>query len=426
MFIFCPSGLLLEEFFLFFSTEFDYSSFVVSVRTGCMTTITSVLDELNGTTHLETGLAVSSSSCDKNGNLCFEGESTNMADCFPGKLSTSLLDNSEKQKALLGSSSSNPNSSPRYGKRVQFKVSPLIVQDPFELVHNLTQNVPASVLKHTVELMKEAHKICQNLDSCLDSVKNNSTTLLDLLTVCKSAKKRKHTNCHSFFVGFQEVMDSSCTVKLTTTRAVFQFVVENLEREFGMKCERKSLAKRKRIEEGNSDLLSQATQLAEEPQEPHPLKETQIAEQVEEDIDEVGDSFSAICTAFENTWTHCRRERRKSLHTHKQSNNEISEKDVQTGSSKEQWAETTCDPEQVRKSASSTESSPKQSVGLASVNSISSPILVFELKVNSSSQTDSKHGCVVSMEHVESLEFQLFGNFFTAYKKHLHKANKIN
>ena len=419
MFIFCPSGQLLEEFFLFFSTEFDFSSFVVSVRTGCMTTITSVLDELNGTTHQETGLAVSSSSCDKNGNLCCEGEST-MADCSPGE-----LDNSEKQKALLGSSSSNPDSSPRYGKQVQFKVSPLIVQDPFELVHNLTQNVPASALKHTVELMKEAHKICRNLDSCLDSVKNNSTTLLDLLTVCKSAKKRKHTNCHSFFVGFQEVIDSSCTVKLTTTRAVFQFVVENLEREFGMKCERKSLAKRQRIEEGNSE-LSQATQLAEEPQELHPLKETQIAKQVKEDIDEVGDSFSAICTAFENTWTHCRRERRKSLHTHKQSNNEISEKDVQTGSSQEQWGETTCNPEQVRKSASSTQSSPKQSVGLASVNSVSSPILVFELKVNSSSQTDSKHGCVVSMEHVESLEFQLFGNFFTAYKKHLHKVNKIN
>lgn len=425
MFIFCPSGQLLEEFFLFFSTEFDFSSFVVSVRTGCMTTITSVLDELNGTTHLETGLAVSSSSCDKNGNLCCEGEST-MTDCSPGKLYTSSIDNSEKQKALLGSGSSNPDNSPRYGKRVHFKVSPLIVQDPFELVHNLTQNVPVSALKHTVELMREAHKICQNPDSCPDSVKNNSTTLLDLLTVCKSAKKRKHTNCHSFFVGFHEVIDSSCKVKLTTTRAIFQFVVENLEREFGMKCETKSLAKRQRIEEGNSELSSQDTQLAEEPQEPHSLKETQIAEQVEEDIDEVGDSFSAICTAFENTWTHSRRERRKSLHTHKQSNNEISENGVSTGSSQEQWGETTSNPEQVRKPASSTQPSPKQSAGLAGVNGISSPILVFKLKVNSSSQTDSKHGCVVSMEHVESLEFQLFGNFFTAYKKHFHKANKIN
>ena len=410
MFILCLSGQLLEEFFLFFSTEFDYSSFVVSVRTGCMTTITSVLYELNGTTHLETGLTDSSSPCDKNGNLSCDGEMA-MTHYPPGELNTSLIENTEKKKAQLGFS------------LVQFKVSSLIVQDPFELVHNVTRNVPAGILKHTVELMKEAHKICRNLDSCLDSPMNNSTTLLDLLTVCKSAKKRKHINCHSFFVGYQElVTDSSCIVKLTTTRDIFHFVVENLEREFRMKCERKSLAKRRCIEADSPEWSSQDPKLAEEPQKPHSLKETQNAEQVED----IGDSFLAICTAFENTWTYCRRKRRKSLHIHKQATNEILEEDMSTGSSQEKWKETTCNPEQVRKSPSSTQSSPKHSEGLANVNSMSSPILVFELKVNSSSQTDSKQGCVVSMEHFESVESQLFGNFFTAYKNYLHKAHKIN
>ena len=64
-----------------------------------------------------------------------------------------------------------------------------------------------------------------------------------------------------------------------------------------------------------------------------------------------------------------------------------------------------------------TQSSPQS--GCSKKCNASSPILVFELKVNSSSQGACVPGCIISVEHVESEEFQLFGNFFTAYKDYL-------
>ena len=422
---------LLEEFFLFFSTEFDFSNYVVSVRSGCRTSITLVLDELKGLKYVETE-ANNSSSSNKDDLTC-DRESTR-ADCSNERsLSTEYIE----QQKTQGSISSSSDSSPKCGKRVEFKVSPLIVQDPFELTHNLTQNVSASALKHIIELMKDAHMICRVLNTC-DNPKSSANTLLNLLTVCKTAKKRKNTNYHSFFVKYQQPIAGSCAAKLTTTRNVFLFVVESLEREFGLKCDTKCLAKSKRIDGQDSESSqstvvkeSQGAQSSEESRQSikdnqgctdsagndHNTKVEQNEDGKTEHIDEVGDNFSAVCTAFENTWTHCRRERRKSLQFQRQlnENNETAGKDMSTASSQEQL-ETV--PAQVEKLSSSTHSSHKWSDSFANVTSTTSPILIFELKVNSPSQKDSLHGCTVSMEHVESQEFQLFGNFFSAYKNY--------
>ena len=326
-------------------------------------------------------------------------------------------------------SSSDSSTSLKHGKLVEFKASPLNVQDPFELVHNLTQNVPASMLKRIVDSMKDAHKICSNLNSCRKNPKNNTTTLLDLLTVGRTAKKRKSTNCHSFFVDYQEICDVACAGKLTTTRSIFLFIVETLQKEFGLKCEEKCVAKRQCIEVQNSEPL-QDTQGSQAPQSVtksqgcvtaarNVLDTTINQDDVSkpDNNEKVEDNFSAICTAFENTWTHCRRERRKSLQMPKQTNESSAggEKDMSTDKSQEMSVETY--QAQVGKSLSS-HSSHKESEANAVVESIASPILIFELKVNSSSQKDSLHGCTVSMEHIESQESQLFGNFFSAYKKY--------
>ena len=70
-------------------------------------------------------------------------------------------------------------------------------------------------------------------------------------------------------------------------------------------------------------------------------------------------------------------------------------------------------------SSSSTHSASRQVEGSKNVNSIASPILVFELRVEGSPQnTSNMTGCTVVMEHVESQDFQLFGNFFSAFKRH--------
>lgn len=48
------TGQLLEEFFYFFSTDFDFANCVVSIRHGHSTSITSVLEELKGADYLKT------------------------------------------------------------------------------------------------------------------------------------------------------------------------------------------------------------------------------------------------------------------------------------------------------------------------------------------------------------------------------------
>jgi len=421
---------LLEEFF-FFSTEFDFSSCVVSIRTGHRTSITSVLDELNGTKSLETD---ANTRLYSNKHLTCGEEELTRAGCSTSELNSLSMEAIKPHETQPGCSRSSSDSSTslKHGKLVEFKASPLNVQDPFELVHNLTQNVPASMLKRIVDSMKDAHKICSNLNSCCENPKNNTTTLLDLLTVGRTAKKRKSTNCHSFFVDYQEISDVVCAGKLTTTRSIFLFIVETLQKEFGFKCEGKCVAKRQRIETQDSEPL-QATNVGKEPQVPQHVTDTQGCDtdarndhgakgnqdevSKPDNIDEVEDNFSAICTAFENTWTHCRRERRKSLQMPKQTNESSAgvEKDMSTDKSQEMSVETY--QAQVGKSLSS-DSSHKESEANAVVESIASPILIFELKVNSSSQKDSMHGCTVSMEHIESQESQLFGNFFSAYKKY--------
>lgn len=302
--------------------------------------------------------------------------------------------------------------------------------------------MPASALKHLIELMKDAHKICRELNN----PNNSSSTLLDLLTVCKTTKKRKSTNCHSFFVKYQEPFDLSSSAKFTTTGNVFLFIVETFEKEFGLKCERKgssakrqrsaaqesemSSSKRQRIE-GQDLEISQDTEMGKNSQEDHSVKETSGSDtnsrtqSQQENVrktnhtdDNYGENFSAICTAVENTWTHCRRERRKSLQFQRQTNEyiETAGQEMSTDNSQEKPGDAA--PGKSEESSLSIPSSCKQLKSFVNVKTNASPILIFKVKVNSSSQGDMD-GCTVSMEHVESQEFQLFGNFFSAFKKHL-------
>ncbi|XP_074622924.1 poly(A) RNA polymerase, mitochondrial-like isoform X1 [Acropora palmata] len=307
-------GQLLEEFFLFFSTEFDSSKFVVSIRTGRTTTISTILEELRVVKSVNT-----------EDHLPDFGEKNNKETCSSSESDLMSVENfKERVPGALKNCSSNADSGTKHGKQVQFKVSALIVQDPFELTHNLTQNIPESSYKCIMDLMKDAYKICKNLNNMSGNA-NHQTTLLELLTVHKTAKKRKGTNSHSFFVAHQQSEDEVlCPMGLSSTADVFHFILGNLEREFGIKCERRSSAKKQRSENNDSEALSQVTQLHVMPQDSWDpalqiqectadVGKSQNDEQTGErnggDIDKIAEDFSAICTAFENTWTHSRKER---------------------------------------------------------------------------------------------------------------------
>ena len=445
---------------------------MVSIRHGHMTSITSVLDELKGMEYSETDTDKNLVTINDSGPTC---ETTKIDHCEVTAENISLMEKfTKQQKALPNSSASSPGSN----KLTEFKVSPLCIQDPFELVHNLTQNISASALKHIVELMKTAHRIFKDLNGCSDGP-NNSIKFLDLLTVCRSTKKRKTLHCHSFFVNYQHIspqaFDGSCSVvqgssvKLATPRGIFLLIIETLEREFGLKCKMKS-AKRPCNCGKNSDSsqasqpakVSQPIQFLEETptgsctgnnpdareeedqtrtsQAAQPAKVSQPAQFLEvtpmggtgnnsdareeedqtrtpDEIDKIDDNLSAVCTAFENTWTHSRRERQKSLQPQRLQRNEncteSTEKDVPVEEKAEQKH-----PVKSKESKFEISSPFKNPLEIADVHTVASPILIFELNINSSLQTDLNQGCTVSMEHAESKDFQLFGNFFSAYKKY--------
>ena len=417
------SGQLLEEFFCYFSTEFNFSGSVVNIRTGCSTSTAFVLEELKGAKY---------SGSDTTASFGLNEDNVGQSEDFVRN--DSSTDECHQKTQPSSSTASSPIKT-KCGKRVEFKISPLCVQDPFELTHNLTQNVPASLLKHIVELMKDAHKLCSEINN----EKEKKISLLGLLTVCKTTKKRRSTNCHSFFVSFHE----AGALKLATSKSVLLFIVETLEKEFGLKCERKGnsakrqrsceqlsetlLSKRQRID-WHCSVMSQDTQMSKESQDTDSVNgtsdcvvnSTNIDKQENvkktEHTDDNGEIFSLLCTAFENTWTHSRRERRK----HKLSQNQMKEgEDIKIRTDDSQVKSETVSQEICEASSSSTRSTSRQFEGSKNVNSIASPILVFELRVEGSPQnTSNVAGCTVVMEHVESQDFQLFGNFFSAFKRH--------
>lgn len=402
---------------------------MVSIRHGHRTSITSVLEELKG---------VECSEMDKDKNCVAIKDDPTCEKQSTGEIISSTEKITEQQKAIPESGIASSQNSPGSNKLTEFKVSPLCVQDPFELVHNLTQNITVSTLTHLIELMKTAHRICKDLNVCSDNPNNNASKFLDLFTVCRSFKKRKISHCHSFFVEYQDISpQASCSdmlessVKLATPRGIFLLIVETLEREFGFKCEMKSLAKRP-CNSGKDSDSPQAAQPAKVSQESHSVVETSTKScdgtgnnsdarkeedqtRKSEEIDKIEENFLAVFTAFE-TWTHCRRERRKSLQPERLQRNENS-KSVGKDVSVEEKAEQT-HPGKSEESKFQISSPCKNPEKFVNVHNVGSPILIFELSVNSSPQKDLKHGCTVSMEHAESKDFQLFGNFFSAYKKY--------
>lgn len=403
---------------------------MVSIRHGHSTSITSVLEELKDADYLKT-VEDRSRVTIKDDPTC-KKQLTKVNHCeSTSEIILSIEKDTEQQKVLPSSSMASSQSSPGSCKRTEFKISPVCVQDPFELVHNLTQNITVSTLTHITELMKTAHRICTDLNGSGDNPSNNRNKLLDLLTVCQSSKKRKSSHCHSFFVEYQDIslqaLTGSQNAKLTTPREIFLRIIDSLEREFGFKCEKKLCDSEKdsdssqatqplKMSEGSHAPQSTLTESCTDMEKDSHANEERGQARKSDQNDKTEDNLSAICTAFENTWTHCRRERRKSLQSQRLQRNEKGEtagEDLSLDEKSEQMY-----PEKSGQCTLQISSSCQQPEKFANVSMVASPILIFQLTVSSSPGKDLKAGCTVSMDHAESSDFQLFGNFFSAYKNY--------
>ena len=385
-----------------------------------------MLEELKGADYLKT-VEDRASVTIKDDSTCEKQSTIKVNHCeSTSEIILSKGENTEQRKVRSSSSIASSQSGSGSSKRTEFKISPMCIQDPFELVHNLTQNVTVSALKHIVELMKTANRICTNVNDSGDNPNDNTSKLLDLLTVCRSSKKRKSSHCHSFFVEYQDIslqaFAGSHNSKLTTPKEIFLFIIDTLEREFGFKCEMKSCDSEKDSDSSQVTLpvkVADACHSLEDAPEGCFTDSGKNSDANEEgdqarksnENDNIEDNLSAICTAFENTWTHCRRERRKSLQPHRLQRNEKGET-ARKDSLLDKRSEQMCD------SGNCGEHTLQQPEKFANAPIVASPILIFQLNVNSSPVEALKCGCTISMEHAESNDFQLFGNFFSAYKNY--------
>lgn len=125
----------------------------------------------------------------------------------------------------------------RFGKRLEFKIVFLCVQDFFEFVYNLIQNIIMEILKNMIELMKMVYMICQDLNNSVDNLNFFGNKFLNFFIVCKFFKRRKYFYCYDFFVQYKnnsfQVIDIGCVNNLSIFYVVFVFVFEMLEREYG-------------------------------------------------------------------------------------------------------------------------------------------------------------------------------------------------
>ena len=116
---------------------------MVSIKTGEKTSIASVLEELKVTPCTETNGNISMITTDS--DQVWKTKSTKNDDSNDANRMTK--ETIKQQNAMPNSVSECAHTSPRFGKRLEFKIAPLCVQDPFELVHNLTQNITMETLK---------------------------------------------------------------------------------------------------------------------------------------------------------------------------------------------------------------------------------------------------------------------------------------
>ena len=364
---------LLGEFFSFYESDFDYGNCVVNIKTGRRTTVAEVLQELSSSTTF--------------GPADFQ----------------------------LGSKSLQME------KHQKFKVTPLCVQDPFELTHNVAQSVSATALKQFIQLVTEAKAVCED-----SLAKDSKASFLKLLLVPKRMKKKKLPS-YSFTVPLHQ-QESSDAGKMNA-RSVLCAVVKMLQEDFGLVCEVHN--------SGATGLTAQRvsgnSEGAQAPCEVIPHENQQVDEDVDpaagetsssrvkrkaDDMggaaeqpakkarcNEVKQKHGATCTAWKNTWRSHRKEKRQQ----RNAGSTLKGSSIASGT-------TAATNEEAADPASTTLKGKLSDGHNATEGSL--PVIVFKLTASSTCERDL-HSCTLHIESVFSSDPQVLGKFFGVFKKHI-------
>ena len=115
-----------------------------------------------------------------------------------------------------------------------FKPSALCVQDPFELSHNLTQNVSVETLRSFIQSCREAYAILSsNSEQTKDGCVTKSSAFIELFSVPADANERPRKSYYSFTIPYV----SSVTVPYTSLEQTCKFITDLLNNKLQIMCE---------------------------------------------------------------------------------------------------------------------------------------------------------------------------------------------
>jgi hypothetical protein len=368
--VFFSTEQILEEFFDFYGSKFDYGNCAVNIRKGQRCTIISLEEELRETQR----------NIPRNDDIASEQSSENvvLSDADTDSVKTlktvSREDGEQSSKMATEYGEDEPKET-----SIVWKTTPICVQDPFELTHNVTQNIGVSSLRSIIQSMMDACRICSTFASSGQLTNSDGIAAL-FRNSSKMSTKRKKKDGYTFSVYLCSKTDIDKVSSLQIPSVA-------------MVCS--SFSSSKELFDGFCKYLE---------------NELQIKCNLESDCEQdVGSKFSATCTALINTWTHCRRERRKIMKGKDDlvvaSGDLIQESETKT-QSREQSSLSTDEPSQAEGPPSHKHDDDK-------------PILVFRLilHVNKDSLNKDSTECVVKLEHLDGPELQTFENFYAFFKK---------
>lgn len=257
-----------------------------------------------------------------------------------------------------------------------WKTTAICVQDPFELTHNVTQNIGVPSLKNIIHCMMSGLRVCSTFPS--DGHLTESDGIATFFAgASKVPTKRKKKEGYSFSVylceksAMEETTPAGGIIcsKHSNPREIFDAFHKYLEHDLQMRCDL--------VDEcGKQDL----------------------------------NHFSAVFTATTNTWTHCRRERRKSK----------SKDDLLAASEEERSVNTSPETALVQDSDAKT----LEQVKVPPVHQKqdeNKPVLVFKLILSEKKDSSGvkSRECVVKLEHIDGSGLQTFENFYAFFKKQI-------
>ncbi|EDO49480.1 predicted protein [Nematostella vectensis] len=327
----CDIVQLLTAFFDFYGNRFDYGNCVVNIRTGQHCTKLAIQEELQEVMRSRT-----------------KGD--------------------------------NAMSLP---KIVEFDLTDFCVQDPFELSHNVTRSLSTMALKDLIKYMMTAREVCKRICP-LEYFRDTKGIIALLTTSCGETRARKLEQC-SFDVPLAVGKDSpDFTSEDDLLRDVLRFLTEDLKVHYEVE---KTEITSKELQDKDgllNEVLTSSDSTLDNP-ERFPSSKVECIEKFPDSI-----LLIATCTAWENTWTHSRRQRRRI----------IAERDGSQEKSHLQGESPSVDGDV----------SPSSSRGTAL------PVLVFRLVYKHKADQDRPRASFY-LHHVRSQGFGTFGNFYALFKK---------